>query len=182
MTPYTAYPDIQGIIYEDETNKIRLMRTDELHKFSAGTLNHVCTALNDIATGLEMDYLPKRKWSKQDKKRARVMIKVDPYGFEEHQSDTQVITVKMEILLKPISNKLMVDEMLKLKNLKKDALLKLFKLTYQERYEHVSPKVTSSQDGKVYEKVKRDYAWLMISRCSRSHIHTQVKLKEQAKA
>ncbi|GJZ56280.1 hypothetical protein Tco_0611473 [Tanacetum coccineum] len=74
MTPYTAYPDIQGIIYEDEMNKNRLMRTDELHKFSDGTLNHVRTALNDIATGLEMDYLPKRKWSKQDKQRARVMI------------------------------------------------------------------------------------------------------------
>ncbi|GJY32585.1 hypothetical protein Tco_0417054 [Tanacetum coccineum] len=74
------------------------------------------------------------------------------------------------------------DEVLKLKNIKKDASLKLFKLTNQERYEHVSPKVTSSQDGKVYEKAKRDYAWLIISRCSRSHIHIQVKLKEQAQA
>ncbi|GKD26104.1 hypothetical protein Tco_1232318, partial [Tanacetum coccineum] len=43
-------------------------------KFSDGTLNNVCTALNDIATGIEMEYLPKRKWSKQDKQRARVMI------------------------------------------------------------------------------------------------------------
>ncbi|GJY11746.1 putative reverse transcriptase domain-containing protein [Tanacetum coccineum] len=74
MTPYTTYPDIQGIIYEDEMNRNRLMRTNELHKFSNGTLNHVRTALNDIATG----------------------------------SDTQVITVKMEILLEPTSNKLMV--------------------------------------------------------------------------
>ncbi|GKD20530.1 hypothetical protein Tco_1222233 [Tanacetum coccineum] len=74
MTPYTAYPDIQGIIYEDEMNRNHLMRTDELHKFSDGTLNHVRTALNDIATGLQMDYFPKRKWSKQDKQRARVMI------------------------------------------------------------------------------------------------------------
>ncbi|GJS75799.1 hypothetical protein Tco_0725680 [Tanacetum coccineum] len=72
MTPYIAYPDIQVIIYE--MNRNRLMRTDELHKFSDGTLNHVRTALNDIATGLEMDYLLKRKWSKQDKQRARVMI------------------------------------------------------------------------------------------------------------
>nr|GEY68796.1 hypothetical protein [Tanacetum cinerariifolium] len=60
MTPYSAYPDIQGIIYEDEMNKNRLMRTDELHKFSDGTLNHVRTALNDIATGIETDYLPNR--------------------------------------------------------------------------------------------------------------------------
>ncbi|GKD73493.1 hypothetical protein Tco_1331775, partial [Tanacetum coccineum] len=45
------------------------------HIFSDGTLNHVRTSLNDIATGIQMEYLPKRKWSKQDKQRARVMIK-----------------------------------------------------------------------------------------------------------
>ncbi|GJY68999.1 hypothetical protein Tco_0471981 [Tanacetum coccineum] len=73
-TPYTAYRDIQGIIYQDDINKNHLMRTDELH-FSDGTLNHVRTSLNDIATGIQMEYLPKRKWSKQDKQRARVMIK-----------------------------------------------------------------------------------------------------------
>ncbi|GJT70397.1 hypothetical protein Tco_1029683 [Tanacetum coccineum] len=39
------------------------------------------------------------------------------------------------------------DEVLKLKKFKKDATLKLFKSTNQERYEHVGPKVTSSQDG-----------------------------------
>ncbi|GJX80639.1 hypothetical protein Tco_0328788 [Tanacetum coccineum] len=69
-TPYTAYHDIQGIIYQDDMNRNRLMRTDELHKFSDGTLNHVRTNLNDIATGIQMEYLPKRKWSKQDKQRA----------------------------------------------------------------------------------------------------------------
>ncbi|GKE68885.1 hypothetical protein Tco_1526957 [Tanacetum coccineum] len=74
MTPYTAYHDIQGIIYQDDIARNRLMRTDELHKFSDGTLNHVRTALNDIATGIQMEYLPKRKWSKRDKQRARVMI------------------------------------------------------------------------------------------------------------
>ncbi|GJU06337.1 retrovirus-related pol polyprotein from transposon TNT 1-94 [Tanacetum coccineum] len=74
MTPYTAYHDIQGIIYQDDMDINRLMRTDELYKFSDGTLNHVCTVLNDIATGIQIEYLPKRKWSKQDKQRAWVMI------------------------------------------------------------------------------------------------------------
>ncbi|GJV64646.1 hypothetical protein Tco_1475474 [Tanacetum coccineum] len=69
------------------------------------------------------------------------------------------------------------DEVLKLKNFKKDATLKLFKSTNQERYEHVGPEVTSSQDGKVNKMAKRDYAWLMISRCSRSHSR---HAKEQA--
>ncbi|GJY33089.1 hypothetical protein Tco_0417558 [Tanacetum coccineum] len=66
--------DIQGIIYQDDMDINRLMRTNELHKFSDGTLNHVRTALNDIATGIQIEYLPKIKWTKQDKQRARVMI------------------------------------------------------------------------------------------------------------
>ncbi|GKB42409.1 hypothetical protein Tco_0887351 [Tanacetum coccineum] len=72
------------------------------------------------------------------------------------------------------------EEVLKLKNFKKDAILKLFKITYQERCEHVGPEVTSSQDGKVYKMAKRDYAWLMddFSRCQRNqHSHIQVKDK-----
>ncbi|GJR40256.1 hypothetical protein Tco_1215940 [Tanacetum coccineum] len=50
------------------------MRADELHKFSDGTLNDVRSALYDIATGIRMEYLPMRKWSNLDKKRARVMV------------------------------------------------------------------------------------------------------------
>ncbi|GKE22524.1 hypothetical protein Tco_1434036, partial [Tanacetum coccineum] len=69
------------------------------------------------------------------------------------------------------------DEVLKLKNFKNDATLKLFKSTNQERYEHVGLEVTSSQDGKVYKMAKRDYAWLMISRRSRSPSR---QAKEQA--
>ncbi|GKF86505.1 hypothetical protein Tco_0254332, partial [Tanacetum coccineum] len=52
------------------------MNIDELHKFSDVTLNHVRTALNDIATRIQMEYLPKRRWTNQDKRRARVMINV----------------------------------------------------------------------------------------------------------
>ncbi|GJS30140.1 hypothetical protein Tco_0490760 [Tanacetum coccineum] len=68
MTPYTAYRDIQGIIYQDDMDRNCLMRTDELHKFNDNTLNHVRTSLNDIATGIQIEYLPKRKWTKQDKR------------------------------------------------------------------------------------------------------------------
>ncbi|GJR22578.1 hypothetical protein Tco_0971105 [Tanacetum coccineum] len=86
MNPYTAYPDIQGIIYEDEMNRNRLMRTDELHKFSDGTLNHVRTTLNDIDRGIDIEYFPKRKWSKQDKQRARVMIKAIDRKLRDRRS------------------------------------------------------------------------------------------------
>ncbi|GKA43163.1 hypothetical protein Tco_0735887 [Tanacetum coccineum] len=40
-TAYTAYSDPQGIIYKDQYQRNRLMRTDELHKFSDGTLDDV---------------------------------------------------------------------------------------------------------------------------------------------
>ncbi|GJY25647.1 hypothetical protein Tco_0400373 [Tanacetum coccineum] len=59
-TAYTAYSDPQGVIYVDWNNRNRLMYTDELHKFSDGTLNDVRTALHDITLGLRMEYLPKR--------------------------------------------------------------------------------------------------------------------------
>ncbi|GKD53348.1 hypothetical protein Tco_1286735 [Tanacetum coccineum] len=59
-TAFTAYSDPQGVIYTDQNNINRLMRTDELHKFSDGTLNYVRTALQDITSGIRMGYLPKR--------------------------------------------------------------------------------------------------------------------------
>ncbi|GJU71766.1 hypothetical protein Tco_1263171 [Tanacetum coccineum] len=73
-TTYTAYSDPKGVIYKDQMNINRLMRADELHKFSDGTLDDVRSALNDIAKGIKMEYLPKWKWSGLDKRRARVMI------------------------------------------------------------------------------------------------------------
>ncbi|GJW79319.1 hypothetical protein Tco_0141001, partial [Tanacetum coccineum] len=83
-TAYTAYSYPQGVIYKDHNNKNRLMRTDELHKFSDGTLNDAYTALYDIASGIRMEYLPKRKWSGLDKRRARVMIRdIDKQLFQK---------------------------------------------------------------------------------------------------
>ncbi|GJX72798.1 hypothetical protein Tco_0311393 [Tanacetum coccineum] len=73
--PYTTYNNPQGIIYEDNYKRNRLMRTDELYKFSDGTLTSVRFVLHDIASNLRMDYLPKRRWSSLDRKRSRIMIK-----------------------------------------------------------------------------------------------------------
>nr|GEW25123.1 hypothetical protein [Tanacetum cinerariifolium] len=44
------------------------------YAFSDGTLNDVWTALHDITLRIRMKYLPKKKWSGLDKRRARVMI------------------------------------------------------------------------------------------------------------
>ncbi|GJZ73561.1 hypothetical protein Tco_0637707 [Tanacetum coccineum] len=73
-TTYTAYLDPKGVIYKDQMSRNRLMRADELHKFSDGTLDDIRLALNDIAKRIRMEYLPMRKWSNLDKKRARVMV------------------------------------------------------------------------------------------------------------
>ncbi|GKD80339.1 hypothetical protein Tco_1342960 [Tanacetum coccineum] len=44
---------------------------------------HIGTFLYDIALGIRMEYLPKRKWSELDKQRARVMIQdIDKQLFQ----------------------------------------------------------------------------------------------------
>ncbi|GJZ91530.1 hypothetical protein Tco_0663457 [Tanacetum coccineum] len=63
-----------GFIYENKDKKNRLMRIDELHKFSDGTLDDVQIALNDRLKGIRMEYLPQTFWSQRDKVNARAMI------------------------------------------------------------------------------------------------------------
>nr|GFA69734.1 hypothetical protein [Tanacetum cinerariifolium] len=55
---YTAYSNQRGFIYQNKDKKNRLMRIDELHKFSDGTLNDVRNALDDRLKGKRMQYLP----------------------------------------------------------------------------------------------------------------------------
>ncbi|GJU35895.1 hypothetical protein Tco_1184249 [Tanacetum coccineum] len=89
--------------------------------------------------------------------------------------DTSAGNPVKEILLKlnlPDYSSILTDSKrrsVKGKELQEICMIKAFKLTNQEKYEHVGPNVTSSQDGKVYKMEKRDYAWLMILRSSRSH-------------
>ncbi|GJR93364.1 hypothetical protein Tco_0265538 [Tanacetum coccineum] len=44
---YTTYSNPRSFIYQNKDKKNRLLRIDELHKFSDGTLNDVWTTLND---------------------------------------------------------------------------------------------------------------------------------------
>nr|GFA75183.1 hypothetical protein [Tanacetum cinerariifolium] len=52
----------------------RLMRIDELHKFSDEMLNDVRNALDDRLKGIRMQYFPTTIWRKGDKDRAAAMI------------------------------------------------------------------------------------------------------------
>ncbi|GJW27142.1 hypothetical protein Tco_0040953 [Tanacetum coccineum] len=73
-TPYTAYSNPKGFIYQNKDKKNRLMRIDELHKFSDGTLNDVRSALDDILKRIRMEYLPQTVWRNVDRERAGAMI------------------------------------------------------------------------------------------------------------
>ncbi|GJU10869.1 hypothetical protein Tco_1133265 [Tanacetum coccineum] len=73
--PYTPYRDPQGFIYVDDYKRNRLMRSNELYKFSDGTLTRLISSLEDITKNIDMEYLPKRRWSTLEKKRAHFMIK-----------------------------------------------------------------------------------------------------------
>ncbi|GKF47977.1 hypothetical protein Tco_0141228 [Tanacetum coccineum] len=73
--PYTPYQDPQGFIYVNNNRRNRLMQLDELYKFSDRTLIGLRTSLDDIKKNIRMEYLPKRRWSTLEKKRANIMIK-----------------------------------------------------------------------------------------------------------
>ncbi|GJT43052.1 hypothetical protein Tco_0951767 [Tanacetum coccineum] len=72
---YTPYKDPQGFIYVDDYKRNRLMRSNELYKFSDGTLTRLLSSLEYITKNIDMEYLPKRRWSTLEKKRAIFMIK-----------------------------------------------------------------------------------------------------------
>nr|GEY11278.1 hypothetical protein [Tanacetum cinerariifolium] len=59
---------------KNKDKKNRLMRIDELYKFSDGMLNDIRNALDDRMKRIRMQYLPQTIWRKGDKDRAAAMI------------------------------------------------------------------------------------------------------------
>ncbi|GJV09922.1 hypothetical protein Tco_1351463 [Tanacetum coccineum] len=86
--PYTTLSYPQGVIYEDRLNRNRLMHSDELYKFSDGTLQSVRDTLHHMATNLRIGYnkaMPKRIWSQLDKTRSHVMVKEIDHQLRERR-------------------------------------------------------------------------------------------------
>ncbi|GJU90845.1 hypothetical protein Tco_1303268 [Tanacetum coccineum] len=106
---YTPSLDPPGVVYEDLNKQKRVMRADELYKFSDGTLKLVRAELHHRILNFCLGY---------NKEMSR--IKWFPNGGSS-------------------------DEVLKLKNFKKDDYTSF---QDKERYEHVGLKVTRSQEGK----------------------------------
>nr|GEU34637.1 hypothetical protein [Tanacetum cinerariifolium] len=76
---YTPSGDPAGIVYEDLDKQLRLMRANELYKFSDGILQAVRDEIHhrirDFSLGFNKE-MPLRKWSKVDVKRSKLMVKL----------------------------------------------------------------------------------------------------------
>ncbi|GJZ12205.1 hypothetical protein Tco_0546964 [Tanacetum coccineum] len=70
---------------EQRTTFYRLMRSDELYKFSDRTLIGLRTSLDDIIKNIRIEYLPRRRWSTLEKKRANIMIKAIDKQLKERR-------------------------------------------------------------------------------------------------
>ncbi|GJS82861.1 hypothetical protein Tco_0749402 [Tanacetum coccineum] len=84
--PLPLIPDHRGhqVIPQDFfiNNDLEYLKGRDLSRRD-GTLNNVRTVLHDIAKGITMEYLPKRKWSGLDKRRARVTVQdIDKQLYE----------------------------------------------------------------------------------------------------
>ncbi|GJV47887.1 hypothetical protein Tco_1438099 [Tanacetum coccineum] len=95
---YTPYSDPRGFIYENKDKKNRLMRIDELHKFSDGTLDDVRTALNDRLKGIRMEYLPQTFLSQRGKVRNGKGINADCDGAKNTGTNQQGVSYEVSVL------------------------------------------------------------------------------------
>ncbi|GJS68571.1 hypothetical protein Tco_0683136 [Tanacetum coccineum] len=67
--PYTPSYDSPGIVYEDLNKQKRVLRADELYKFSDGTLKSIRDEIHHRVLYFRLDYnteMPKRKWTAVD--------------------------------------------------------------------------------------------------------------------
>ncbi|GJT68155.1 hypothetical protein Tco_1019635 [Tanacetum coccineum] len=74
---YTPSFEPPGVVYEDLSHRKRLMRADELYKFSDGTLKKVHDTLHHRLLNFRFGYnkdMLRREWSAMDKKRAGIMV------------------------------------------------------------------------------------------------------------
>ncbi|GJX41342.1 hypothetical protein Tco_0256332 [Tanacetum coccineum] len=76
--PYTPSYDPPGIVYEDLDKHKRVLRADELYKFSDGTLKSVCDEIHHRVLDFHLDYkeMPNRKWTAVNRKRLSLMIEL----------------------------------------------------------------------------------------------------------
>ncbi|GJX75908.1 hypothetical protein Tco_0322719 [Tanacetum coccineum] len=77
--PYTIFHKPRGVVYLNKSKEKRLMRADELYKFSDGTLHIVHDNLHAMMHNFKLGYndaMPKRKWSEKDQEQIAKMLKL----------------------------------------------------------------------------------------------------------
>nr|GEW89203.1 hypothetical protein [Tanacetum cinerariifolium] len=135
---YTAYSNLRGFIYLNKDKQNRLMRIDELQKFSDGTLTDVRTALDDRLKGIWMKYLPQTIWRKSDKERAAAMI---------HAIDKQLKTRRIMRRLERSSYARVMVELRADVELIDDIVVAMLKITMEDHYT-CKPNASSSGNKK----------------------------------
>ncbi|GKF17816.1 hypothetical protein Tco_0062734, partial [Tanacetum coccineum] len=86
--PYTPSYDPLGIVYEDLNKQKRVLRADELYKFSDDSLNSVRDEIHHRVLDFRLDYnpeIPKRKWTAVDRKRSSLMIELIDKQLRERE-------------------------------------------------------------------------------------------------
>nr|GEU40314.1 hypothetical protein [Tanacetum cinerariifolium] len=76
---YTSSFDPPGVIYEDLNKLKRVMRADELYKFSDETLKTIRDEIHHRVLNFHLGYnkeMSRRKWSATDKRRSELMVKL----------------------------------------------------------------------------------------------------------
>ncbi|GJZ39941.1 hypothetical protein Tco_0586504 [Tanacetum coccineum] len=75
---YTIVPKPRAVIYRDRNVQRKLMRLNEIHKFSDGTLTRVMEKLDHMVKDFHLfEYnkgMETRKWSEDDKRRSKDFI------------------------------------------------------------------------------------------------------------
>ncbi|GKA87602.1 hypothetical protein Tco_0809366 [Tanacetum coccineum] len=75
---YTIVPKPRAVVYRDINNQRKLMRLNELHKFSDGTLTRVMEKLDQMVKDFHLYEFNKgmetKKWSEDDKRRSKDFI------------------------------------------------------------------------------------------------------------
>ncbi|GJS17122.1 hypothetical protein Tco_0411594 [Tanacetum coccineum] len=75
---YTIVPKPRAVVYRDRNDQRKLMRLNELHKFSDGTLTRVMEKLDQMVKDFHLyEYnkgMETRKWSEDDKRRSKDFI------------------------------------------------------------------------------------------------------------
>ncbi|GKF77345.1 hypothetical protein Tco_0229815 [Tanacetum coccineum] len=75
---YTIVPKPRAVVYRDRNDQRKLMRLNELHKFSDGTLTRVMEKLDHMVKDFHLfEYnkgMESRKWSGDDKRRSKDFI------------------------------------------------------------------------------------------------------------